>query len=57
MPPMGQPSGQLSDATQITPLRIGVVDTSGNFFVKEGIYGTWVSQDTGVSQGILSETT
>lgn len=41
-------SGQLSDATQTTPLRIGVVDTSGNFYVKEGIYGSWVNQ------GILS---
>lgn len=47
-------NAQLSNATSITPARIGYIDTSGNYWVKEGIGGGWVLEQGGVTNAALS---
>lgn len=45
---------QLSNATSQTPVRIGYIDTAGNYWVKEGISGGWVLEQGGVINAALS---
>jgi hypothetical protein len=47
-------NAQLSNATSATPNRIGYVDTSGNYWTKEGAYGGWVLEQGSISQAALS---
>lgn len=47
-------SFQLSNGNATTGPRIGVIDTSNNFWVKDGVYGGWVLEGNGVNQAALS---